>query len=66
LPRGPAGEQRSAAPLAQEPPASKVSFESEEADHAWVDGENARRDRREPVDAVQILPSWRGQYKKKK
>lgn len=64
LPQGPSGEEKSAA--SQKFPSPKAPFESEEAEHAWVDGGNARRDRREPVDAVQILPSWRGQYKKKK
>jgi len=66
LPRGPAGADRSAAPPAQESQSPKASFESEEKDHAWTDGENTRRDRRDPVDPVEILPSWRGQYKKKK
>jgi hypothetical protein len=65
LPRGPAGEDRSAAPPKQESQSPQASFESEEKEHAWADGENARRDRRDPVDPVQILPSWRGQYKKK-
>jgi hypothetical protein len=40
-------------------------FESEEKEHIRLEGENARRDRRDPVDPVEILPSWRGQYKKK-
>jgi hypothetical protein len=66
FPGGPAAEDRSAAAPTQESQSPKASFESEEAEHAWADGDNARRDRRDPVDEVQILPSWRGQYKKKK
>jgi hypothetical protein len=66
FPGTPAGEDRSAASPAQESLSPKALFESEEKEHVWMDGENARRDRRDPVDPVEILPSWRGQYKKKK
>jgi hypothetical protein len=34
-------------------------------EHPWENEEAARRDRRDPYDEVEILPSWRGQYKKK-
>lgn len=66
FPGTPAGEDRSATSPAQESLSPKALFESEEKEHVWMDGENARRDRRDPVDPVEILPSWRGQYKKKK
>lgn len=65
FPGAPAGEDRSAASPAQESRSPKALFESEEKEHVRLDGENARRDRRDPVDPVEILPSWRGQYKKK-
>lgn len=64
FPGAPAGGDRSA--QAQESLPPKAAFESEKKEHAWADGENTRRDRRDPVDPVEILPSWRGQYKKKK
>lgn len=65
FPGAPAGEDRSAASPSQESPSPKAMFESEEKEHIRLEGENARRDRRDPVDPVEILPSWRGQYKKK-
>lgn len=66
LPRGTAGKDMSAASPREAQAARNPPFESEEKEHAWEDTDNARRDRRDPVDPVQILPSWRGQYKKKK
>jgi hypothetical protein len=32
---------------------------------SWANKIKARRDRRDAFDDVEILPSWRGQYKKK-
>ncbi len=45
------------------PPKSVV--EKRETEHSRVNNGTSRRDRREPYDDVEILPSWRGQYKKK-
>jgi hypothetical protein len=45
------------------PPKSVV--EKRETEHSRANNGTSRRDRREPYDDVEILPSWRGQYKKK-
>jgi len=34
-------------------------------ERSWASKGKARRDRRDAFDDVEILPSWRGQYKKK-
>jgi hypothetical protein len=34
-------------------------------ERGWQAGSTDRRDRREAYDEVEILPSWRGQYRKK-
>jgi hypothetical protein len=45
------------------PPREFIPIRNEDSEQ---DNEgNARRDRRDPYDPVDILPSWRGQYKKK-
>lgn len=46
-------------------PAKKPSGEGDERKAGWAHAVNTRRDRRDAYDGVQILPSWRGQYKKK-
>jgi hypothetical protein len=39
--------------------------EEPQQEHSWSNPSTSRRDRRDAYDEVQILPSWRGQYKKK-
>ena len=46
--------------LPPEPAADKTDKE-----RSWASKGKARRDRRDAFDDVEILPSWRGQYKKK-
>jgi hypothetical protein len=39
--------------------------ERTDKEHVPAGNSTSRRDRREAYDDVEILPSWRGQYKKK-
>jgi hypothetical protein len=48
------------------PPKPLVETTDREKDADWSTASAARRDRRDAFDDVEILPSWRGQYKKKK
>jgi len=49
------------------PPKPMVETTEADSDRTWTGGTSAaRRDRRDAYDDVDILPSWRGQYKKKK
>jgi hypothetical protein len=49
------------------PPKPMVETTDADRDNTWTGGTSAaRRDRRDAYDDVDILPSWRGQYKKKK
>jgi hypothetical protein len=39
--------------------------ERSDKEHSSAGNSTSRRDRREAYDDVEILPSWRGQYRKK-
>ena len=43
----------------------KPLVEKSEKEHSNPNNGTSRRDRRETFDDVEILPSWRGQYKRK-
>jgi hypothetical protein len=43
----------------------KPAAEKTDKERTWTSKATARRDRRDAYDDVEILPSWRGQYKKK-
>jgi len=65
----PTGTPKAAPALETAPlkiPAPPPLVEATPREHGWEQSSNLHRDRRDPVDEVEILPSWRGQYKKKK